>query len=107
VAEYARRILATFRATASPAPVKASLDLALSKSFHIRESSTVDLRAEFFNAPNQPNLANPINNFNAVSSSNGLIDQNTGDVLLPGNFGRIVSTSSNLRIIQLSLRLHF
>ena len=35
------------------------------------------------------------------------IDQNTGRILQPGNFGRIIDTSANPRIIQFALRVLF
>jgi hypothetical protein len=52
-------------------------------------------RADFFHLFNQVNLANPISNFNALTASGGKIDANTGQVLDPGNFGRITSTSNS------------
>jgi len=53
------------------------------------------------------NFANPISNLNAVQSSGGSIDPNTGQIINPGDFGRIISTSSNPRLIQLALKLNF
>ncbi|HZI51699.1 MAG TPA: hypothetical protein VFE29_07740, partial [Terriglobia bacterium] len=88
-------------------PRQANLDLAMTKRFQWRESQTLELRAEFFNVLNHPNLANPISNLNAVIPSGGSIDPNTGMVLRPGNFGKIISTSSNPRLVQLGLRFQF
>lgn len=65
------------------------------------------LRAEFFNLFNHVNFANPISNLNAVSSSGGSIDPNTGRIINPGDFGRIISTSNNPRLIQFALKLNF
>jgi hypothetical protein len=53
------------------------------------------------------NFANPISNFNAVTSSGGSIDANTGQIVNAGDFGRIISTSNNPRIIQFALKLNF
>jgi hypothetical protein len=66
------------------------------------------MRAEFFNLFNHVNFANPISNFSAVPLSN--INQNTGQIIDPGNlgdFGRINSTSNNPRLIQFALKLNF
>jgi hypothetical protein len=53
------------------------------------------------------NFANPISNLNAVSSSGGGINPNTGQIINPGAFGRINSTSNNPRLIQFALKLNF
>jgi hypothetical protein len=71
------------------------------------ESKGIEFRAEFFNLLNHVNLANPMSDFNGIQSSGGSVDPNTGQVLSPGAFGRIVSTSSNPRIIQLALKFSF
>ena len=63
--------------------------------------------AEFFNLFNHVNFANPISNFNAVSSSGGSIDSNTGGIINPGDFGRIISTSNNARLIQLAVKFNY
>lgn len=88
-------------------PRQANLDFAATKSLHFGESARVEFRAEFFNLFNHPNWANPISNLNAVTSSGGSIDPSTGQVLQPGNFGRIIATTANPRLIQLALRLSF
>jgi len=53
------------------------------------------------------NFANPISNLNAVQSSGGSLDPNTGRIITPGDFGRIISTSNNPRIIQFAVKLKF
>ena len=88
-------------------PGQVNLDFAVTKSFRFRESRVLEFRAEFFNLLNHANLANPISNLNAVTSSGGSIDANTGLILLPGNFGRIISTSANPRLIQFAVRASF
>jgi hypothetical protein len=73
-------------------PGQANLDLALTKVFAVpwpRENSTVEFRAEFFNAFNHPQFANPDSNFSSPT------------------FGLISSTAVNPRVGQLALRLSF
>lgn len=88
-------------------PRQVNLDIAFSRRFRLRESASFEFRTEFFNLFNHPNLANPISNFNAVTATGGSIDPTTGQVLSPANFGRVISTSSNPRIIQFALRASF
>ncbi len=88
-------------------PAQWNLDLAAIKSYRFRESARLEFRVEFFNVFNHANLANPISNLSAVTSSGGSIDPNTGRVLQPGNFGQIISTSANPRLVQLAFRISF
>ena len=76
-------------------------------SFRQAESRNFDFRAELFNIFNRVNFANPISNLNAAFASGGNIDPSTGQVLNAGNFGRIISTSNNPRILQLALKFNF
>jgi len=65
-------------------------NLALIKSFPIRESIGFEFRAEAYNFINHPNLANP--NFTPTASS----------------FGQVTSkTTSNPRTLQVGARVHF
>jgi len=73
-------------------PGEANLDLAVSKAVVLvwpHENSTLQLRAEFFNAFNHPQFANPDPNFSSPT------------------FGVISSTSVNARVGQLALRFSF
>jgi hypothetical protein len=73
-------------------PGQANLDLALSKTAIVNwpiEKSSVQFRAEFFNALNHPQFANPDSNFTSPT------------------FGVISSTAVNPRVIQLALKLAF
>ncbi len=88
-------------------PRQVNLDFSLAKLFPISESQTFEFRTEFFNLFNHPNFANPISNLNALVASAGRIDPTSGQVLNAGNFGRIISTSSNPRIIQFALKFNF
>jgi hypothetical protein len=71
-------------------PGQRDIDAAIERSFSIEGSSTIRVRAEFFNLTNTPNFANPNNMFNAGSA-----------------FGKISSTANNPRIIQLALKYAF
>jgi hypothetical protein len=87
-------------------PRQVNVDLALTRRFPLHESKNIELRAEVFNLFNWVNLANPLSDFNGITSSGGSIDS-LGRVIAPGDFGRIISTSNNPRIIQLALKLNF
>ena len=88
-------------------PKQTNVDFSVIKRFPISESKNIEFRAEFFNLLNHVNLANPISNLNAISSSGGSIDPNTGQIINPGDFGRIISTSNNPRLIQFALKVNF
>jgi len=87
-------------------PKQTNVDFSIIKRFPFRESKNIEFRAEFFNLFNHVNFANPVSNLNAVSSSGGSIDPNTGRIIDPGDFGRITSTSNNPRLIQFALKLN-
>jgi hypothetical protein len=88
-------------------PAQNNVDFSIIKRFAIRESKSIEFRAEFFNLFNHVNFANPISNFNAVPAT--AIDPNTGQIRNnnPGDFGRIIATSNNPRLIQFALKLDF
>ncbi len=88
-------------------PGQFNIDLSLSKRFRFDESKNLELRAEAFNLLNNVNLANPVSNFNVTSTTGGLIDQNTGRITRLGEFGKIISTSNNPRIVQLAIKFSF
>jgi len=88
-------------------PRQMNVDFSVIKRFTINESKNIELHAEFFNLFNHVNFANPISNLNAVTSSGGGINPNTGQMINPGDFGRITSTSNNPRLIQIALKLNF
>jgi hypothetical protein len=87
-------------------PGQTNVDFSIFKRFPFGESKSLEFRAEFFNLFNHVNFANPISNLNAVTSS-GSIDPNTGQIINPGDFGRISSTSNNPRLIQFALKFNF
>ena len=84
-------------------PAQNNVDFSIIKRLSFGESRNIEFRIEFFNLFNHVNFANPISNLNAVGS----IDPNTGQIINPGDFGRIVSTSNNPRLIQFALELNF
>ena len=87
-------------------PGQNNIDFSIIKRFPLGESKNIEFRAEFFNLFNHVNFANPISNFNAVPSSS--IDADTGKIIgNPGDFGRIISTSNNPRLIQFAIRVNF
>jgi hypothetical protein len=88
-------------------PKQTNVDFSVIKRFQIRETTNIELHAEFFNLFNHVNLDNPISNLNAITSSGGSIDANTGRIINPGDFGRIVSTVGNPRLIQLAVKVNF
>jgi hypothetical protein len=88
-------------------PSQSNIDLSLNKRFRFSESKHVEFRTEFFNLFNHVNFANPISDFNAITSLGGNIDPNTGGIIRPGDFGRIISTSNNPRILQFAFKFNF
>jgi hypothetical protein len=73
-------------------PGQANLDLAVSKTVMVNwpiENGSFQFRAEFFNAMNHPQFANPDTNFTSPT------------------FGVISSTAVNARVGQLALRFTF
>jgi Carboxypeptidase regulatory-like domain/TonB dependent receptor len=73
-------------------PAQANLDLALSKAVNFdwpREKSSLTFRAEFYNAFNHPQFANPDSNFTSPT------------------FGVISATAVNARVVQLALKFAF
>jgi len=83
------------------------VDFSVLKRLPIRESSSLEIRADFFNLLNQANRNNPISDISTVLATGGSIDEVTGRILSPGDFGRIVGVSSSPRVIQLALKYVF
>ena len=83
-------------------PNQNNWDLALSKRTALTASERVflDFRAEFFNAFNHPQFANPDLNAGLSAPQLGLVAPNP-------TFGHITAMSTNPRIIQLALKLSF
>jgi hypothetical protein len=73
-------------------PHEFDFDLGIQKNFSVRENSTVQFRAEFFNLTNTPNFGLPNNDFGGGNNP---------------AFGVISSTASSPRIIQFALKYIF
>ena len=85
-------------------PRQTNVDFSVIKRFPFGESKNIEFRAEVFNLFNQVNFANPISNLNAIPATSF---NATGQIINPGDFGRIISTSNNPRIIQFAVKLNF
>jgi hypothetical protein len=83
-------------------PRQINVDFSVIRRFLFGESRSVEFRAEFFNLFNHVNLANPNSNLNAA-----IVNSSTGEIINPGDFGRITSTSNNPRLIQFALKFNF
>jgi hypothetical protein len=83
-------------------PRQTNVDFSIIKRFPLGEAKSVEFRAEFFNLFNHVNFANPVSNLNAA-----FVDQATGRIIDPGDFGRITATSNNPRLVQFALKLNF
>jgi hypothetical protein len=83
-------------------PFQSNVDLSLMKEFLLTESKILQFRADFFNALNHASRSNPVSDISSAT-----LDPNTGRIVHPGNFGRILGTDSSPRILQFSLRFSF
>jgi hypothetical protein len=86
-------------------PHQANFDASLAKSTRVgglSEAASLEFRAEFFNAFNHPQFANP-----GASFAGTTIDPNTKKVVAIGSFGKIQATSVAPRLIQFGLKYSF
>jgi hypothetical protein len=81
-------------------PDQNNWDLGLAKNTSIGEKLHVEFRADFFNAFNHAQFANPDVNLGEAAVQLGLVAPNPG-------FGVISATSTNPRLLQFALRLVF
>jgi hypothetical protein len=92
-------------------PAYADVDLALLKQFPLGESRLVQFRAEIFNIANHPNFAVPTNtegpNGTGGNGDAVFISSGPGQIQPASNAGRIFSTVSSSRQIQLGLKVLF
>jgi hypothetical protein len=89
-------------------PGFAQLDLALQKSFQVREGTKIVLRAEAFNLLNHPNFAVPSNTQSPLTlGGNGDAVFKDAAGHFANNVGRIFSTVDSARQIQLGVRFLF
>ncbi|MBI1761181.1 MAG: TonB-dependent receptor [Acidobacteria bacterium] len=71
-------------------PRQTNVDFSVFKRFYFGETRNFEFRTEFFNVINHVNLANPLSDFNAGAS-----------------FGRIISVTTNPRIIQFAFKFNY
>ncbi|MGH9843327.1 MAG: TonB-dependent receptor domain-containing protein, partial [Blastocatellia bacterium] len=71
-------------------PRQTNVDFSIFKRFYFGETKNFEFRTEFFNVINHVNLANPLSDFNAGAS-----------------FGRIISVTTNPRIIQFAFKFNY
>jgi len=88
-------------------PRQNNVDFSVIKRFRFLETRSIEFRTEFFNLFNSVNYANPISDLNAVPAGNFNADGTINPALGAGRFGRIISTSSNPRLVQFGLKLNF
>jgi hypothetical protein len=88
-------------------PGQSCVDFSVLKRWPIRESSSLQFRADFFNLFNHANRNNPISDISTVLATGGSVDSVTGRIFSPGDFGRIIGVSSSPRIVQLALKFSF
>jgi hypothetical protein len=86
-------------------PGESCVDFSLLKPWPIRESSSLEFRADFFNLFNHPSRNNPVSDISTVAATVGSVDPVTGRILSPGDFGHIFGVGSSPRIIQLPSNL--
>jgi len=78
----------TMGASSIRGPRSTQIDMAVTRSFQVREHQSIQFRMEAFNLPNLVNLNNPVSSLNSV------------------NFGKILS-SGDPRIMQAALKYVF
>ncbi len=88
-------------------PHQNNVDFSIIKRFRFLETKSIEFRTEFFNLFNMVNYANPISDLNAVPAANFNADGTVNPALGAGRFGKIISTSSNPRLIQFGLKFNF
>jgi hypothetical protein len=82
-------------------PAQSNLDFSIAKQFHLTESKTIQFRADFFNALNHPSRDNPVSNISVAEFGAA------GNILSPGDFGRVLGYDSSPRVIQFALKVNF
>jgi hypothetical protein len=84
-------------------PFQQDWDLSITKNTRITELTSVDFRAEFFNAFNHPVFSGPQSGgFGSATGNLGIVNIANG-----ATAGSILSTANRPRIIQFALKLNF
>jgi hypothetical protein len=87
-------------------PAQFNIDFSILRRFRIQESKSIEFCVATFNLFNRVNLDNPVSNMTAAPATS--INPNTGQITgNPGDFGRILSTSNNPRLVQFALKFGF
>jgi hypothetical protein len=81
-------------------PGQHNFDMAVERSFPVRETSSFRFRTEFFNLTNTPQFGNP-------NTSLGYTDPTLLNPSASPTFGRITGTVANPRIIQFAMKYVF
>jgi hypothetical protein len=81
-------------------PGQHNVDFAVERTFITRESASFRLRAEVFNLTNTPQFGNP-------NPYLGYTDPTLENPSASSTFGKITSTASNPRILQLAAKIQF
>jgi hypothetical protein len=81
-------------------PGQHNFDLAIERSFPVRESVSMRFRAECFNLTNTPQFGNP-------NTGLGYTDPTLENPSASSSFGKISSLTANPRIIQFAAKLQF
>src|SRR5437016_9670291 len=82
-------------------PFQQNWDLSITKNTKVTEATSVDFRAEFFNAFNHPVFSGP------QSGGFGSFSGNLGLVNIANGSSAILSTANRPRIIQFALKYNF
>jgi hypothetical protein len=70
-------------------PAQSDIDFSLGKRFPLTESKSVEFPADFFNLPKHANRDNPVSDITSA------------------DFGKVLSSSSSPRIVQVALKFTF
>lgn len=81
-------------------PGQHNMDMAIERTFPIKESNSFLFRAEFFNLTNTPQFGNP-------NTSLGYTDPTLPNPSANSTFGKITGTVANPRIIQFAAKYRF
>jgi hypothetical protein len=82
-------------------PFQQNWDLSITKNTKVTEATSVDFRAEFFNAFNHPVFSGP------QSGGFGSATGNLGLVNIANGSSAILSTANRPRIIQFAMKFNF
>ena len=82
-------------------PAQSNLDFSVAKVFSLEKSRSIQFRVDFFNLLNHPSRDNPVSNLGVAQLGSQV------QIVVPGDFGRILGYDSSPRIVQMSLKFYF